>query len=181
MKYKTCISIAETNPIKLKQVLKLSLKKSELVEVRFDFLKPEQIPVVLETIKEELKKTVCTLRPKKEGGSFDGNEKERISILKLIAEYNPFLLDVEFKTMKQNKNLVEYLKKTKSRLLISEHDFKKTPRLSELQNKLNQMSKFSKNIKIVTTAKTTDDGIRILELYNKKKNLNLTLWSTAMN
>ena len=55
--------------------------------------------------------------------------------------------------MKQNKNLVKYLKTTKTKLLISGHDFKKTPSLTELKKKLNQMSKFSSNVKIVTTAK----------------------------
>jgi len=173
MKYKTCISIAETDPKKLIHTLKVSLRKSEFAEVRFDFLKPEQIPLVLESIKKDLKRVVCTLRPKKEGGKFDGNEKERISILKLIAEYNPFLLDIEFSTMKQNKNLVRYLKSAKTKLLVSEHDFKKTPNKSTLQNKLKQMSKFSTNIKIVTTAKTTEDATRILEVYSRKKSLNL--------
>lgn len=173
MKYKTCISIAETNPTRLKKTLKNSLKKAEFVEIRFDFLKPEQIPFVLEDIKKNLKRAICTLRPKSEGGKFEGNEKERISILKLIAEYNPHMIDVEFNTIKHNKSLVKYLKGAKTEVLISEHDFKKTPRLSQLQNKLYQMSKFSKNIKIVTTAKTIEDATTVLELYREKRNLNL--------
>ena len=173
MKYKTCISIAETDHKKLKQILKTGLKKSDLVELRFDFLKPEQIPLVLQNTRKDLKRVVCTLRPKTEGGKFSGNENERISILKLIAEYNPFLLDVEFSTIKKNKELARYLKNTKTNLLISEHDFKKTPKLSELKSKMNQMSKFSSNIKIVTTAKSTDDATRVLELYSKKGKLNL--------
>ena len=173
MKYKTCVSIAETTPKKLKQTLKIALKKSDYVEIRFDFLKKEQIPQVLESVKKDLKKIVCTLRPKSEGGKFAGNEKERISILKLIAEYNPFLLDVEFNTMKQEKTLVKYLKTTKTNLLISWHDFKKTPKFTELKKKLNQMSKFSPNVKIVTTAKSTDESARILQLYNKIAKINL--------
>ena len=173
MKYKTCISIAENTPKKLKQTLKIALRKSDYVEIRFDFLKAEQIPQVLENVKKDLKKIVCTLRPKSEGGKFDGNERERISILKLIAEYNPFLLDVEFNTMKKEKSLVKYLKMTKTNLLISGHDFKKTPNLTELKKKLNQMSKYSSNVKIVTTAKTTDDSTRVLQLYNKKGKINL--------
>jgi len=173
MKYKTCISIAENTPKKLKQTLKIALRKSDYVEIRFDFLKAEQIPQVLENVKKDLKKIVCTLRPKSEGGKFDGNERERISILKLIAEYNPFLLDVEFNTMKKEKNLVKYLKMTKTNLLISGHDFKKTPNFTELKKKLNQMSKYSSNVKIVTTAKTTDDSTRVLQLYNKKGKINL--------
>jgi len=173
MKYKTCVSIAETTPKKLLQTLRIALKKSDYVEIRFDFLKAEQIPQVLETVKKDLKKIVCTLRPKTEGGKFAGKEKERLSILKLIAEYNPFLLDIEFNTMKQNKNLAKYLKTTKTKLLISEHNFKKTPSLTELKKKLNQMSKVSSNVKIVTTAKSTEDSTRVLQLYSKKENINL--------
>ena len=77
MKYKTCISIAEKTPLKTKKILKSALKKSDFVEVRFDFLKSEQIPKTLEMIKRNLNRVVCTLRPKKEGGKFEGNEKRK--------------------------------------------------------------------------------------------------------
>jgi len=173
MKYKTCVSIAEKTPYKIKQTLKIALKKSDYVEVRFDFLKIEQIPEAIEIIKKDLSKIVCTLRPKTEGGKFTGNEKERTAILKLIAEYNPFLLDVEFNTLKRNSSLVKYLKSTKTKLLVSWHDFKKTPSSAELKKKMNQMIKFSSNVKIVCTAKSTDDSNRMLELYSKKGKSNL--------
>ena len=173
MKYKTCVSIAEKTPYRIKQILKIALKKSDYAEVRFDFLKIEQIPEALETIKKDLNKIVCTLRPKTEGGKFSGNEKERIAILKLIAEYNPFLLDVEFNTLKRNSSLVRYLKSTKTKLLVSWHDFKKTPSSAELKKKMNQMAKFSSNVKIVSTAKSTNDSSRMLELYSKKGKNNL--------
>ena len=54
MKYKTCVSIAEKTPYKIKQTLKIALKKSDYVEVRFDFLKIEQIPEAIEIIKKDL-------------------------------------------------------------------------------------------------------------------------------
>ncbi|MBT8242996.1 MAG: type I 3-dehydroquinate dehydratase, partial [Nitrosopumilus sp.] len=167
------VSIAETTPSKTKKTLKIALLKSDYAEVRFDFLKIEQIPETLELIKKDLRKVVCTLRPKTEGGKFQGSEKERIAILKLIAEYNPFLLDVEFNTLKRNSALTKYLKSTKTKLLVSWHDFKRTPSSSELKKKLNQISRFSTNIKIVSTAKTTDDSTRMLELYSKKGKNNL--------
>ncbi len=110
MKYKTCVSIAEKTPYKIKKTLKIALKKSDYAEVRFDFLKSEQVPEALEIIKKDLKKIVCTLRPKTERGKFSGNEKERVAILKLIAEYNPFLLDVEFNTLKRNSAFRRYIK-----------------------------------------------------------------------
>ena len=173
MKHKTCVSIAEKTPDKIKKTLKIALKKSDYVEVRFDFLKIKQIPETIEMIKKDLSKIVCTLRPKTEGGKFAGSEKERIAILKLIAEYNPFLLDVEFNTLKKNSSLVKYLKSTKTKLLVSWHDFKKTPSSAELKKKMKQMSKFSSNVKIVCTAKSTDDSNRMLELYSKKGKISL--------
>jgi 3-dehydroquinate dehydratase-1 len=181
MKYKTCVSIAENSSDKIKNNLKNALKKSDYAEIRFDFLKTEEIPQTLEDIKYELKKVICTLRPKSEGGKFEGSEKERISILKLIAEYNPFLLDIEFNTIKKNKELTKYLKSTKTKLLISWHDFKKTPKFSELKNKMNLMSKFSHNVKIVTTAKSAKDSTTTLQLYSQNKKSNLIAFAMGDN
>jgi len=173
MKYKTCITIAENSSNKVKQNLKIALKKSDYVEIRFDFLKIDEIPKTLEIVKGDLKKVVCTLRPKTEGGKFEGDEKERLSILKLIAEYNPFLLDIEFNTIKNNRTLAKYLKSTKTNILISWHDFKKTPSCEELKKMMKQMIKFSVNVKIVTTAKSIGDSTQILQLYSKKGSNNL--------
>ena len=181
MKFKTCVSIAEKTPNKVNQVLKIALKKSDYAEIRFDFLKIEQIPTTLNLIKKNLNKTVCTLRSKNEGGQFEGSEKERIRILKLIAEYNPFLLDVEFNTLQKNSELTKYLKTTKTKILVSWHDFKKTPNSTELKKKLTSMGKFSQNIKIVSTAKSTDDSTRMLELYSKKGKRNLIAFSMGDN
>ena len=172
MAFKTCVTIAEKNPKKLNSVLNKALKKSDYAELRFDFLKPSQIPEALELTKKKLKKCVCTLRPKAEGGKFPGRESERISILKLIAEYHPFLLDVEYNTLKKNKSLHGYIKKTKTDVLVSWHDFKKTPHPRVLKKMYNQMGRFSKNIKIVSNAKNSGDSSNILSLYTKsKKNL----------
>lgn len=173
MAYKTCVTIAEKTPKKLNSVLKKALKKSDYAELRFDFLKPSQVPDALELIKKNLKKCVCTLRPTSEGGKFSGNEKERISILKLIAEYHPFLIDVEYNTLKRNKNLVKFIKKSKTDILVSWHDFKKTPNSSLLNQLLKQMRKFSKFVKIVTSAKKSNDTSRILSLYSHATNTNL--------
>ena len=84
----------------------------------------------------------------------------------MLAEYNPFLLDVEFNTIQKDKKLVRYLKKTKCRILVSWHDFKKTPSDSQLKNKFNKMRKFSNMVKIVTVAKNVSDASRLLSLYS---------------
>lgn len=173
MKHKTCVSVAEKTPEKLFTTLKKALKKSDYAEIRFDFLKPIQVPEALELSKKYLKKTVCTLRPKSEGGRFSGSEKERISIIKLIAEYNPHLLDVEFNTLTKDRSLFNYIKKTKTDVLVSWHDFKKTPDIGFLEKRFRQMSKFSSNVKIVTTAKDVSDASRVLSLYGMVKKTKL--------
>ena len=165
MVYKTCVSIGEKTPKKISKSLSKALKKSDHAEIRLDFINPESIPETLDIIKKDLRKCICTLRPSSEGGKFSGTEKNRISIIKLIAEYNPFLLDIEFNTIKKNKNLLHYLKSTNTDLLVSWHNFKQTPNTSILKKQYFKMKKFSDNIKIVTTAKTVSDIPKILSLY----------------
>ena len=165
MRYKTCASVAEKTPKRLKQTLTKALKKSDYAEIRFDFLNPNTVPDALQLIRKDLRKCVCTLRPVSEGGKFAGSEKNRISIIKLIAEYNPFLLDIELNTLTKNKNLRRYLKNTGTGILVSWHNFKQTPSISVLKKKLAQMKKISNNVKIVTMAKSINDATQVLSLY----------------
>ena len=176
MRYKTCASVAEKTPKRVKQTLAKALKKSDYAEIRFDFLNPNLVPDALQQIKKDLRKCVCTLRPVSEGGKFSGSEKNRISIMKLIAEYNPFLLDIELNSLSKNKNLQRYLKSTGTDILVSWHSFKQTPGISVLKKKLAQMKKFSNNIKIVTMAKSVNDATRVLSLY-KNNNTKLIAFS----
>jgi len=176
MRYKTCASVTEKTPKRLKQTLTKALKKSDYAEIRFDFLNPNLVPDALQQIKKDLRKCVCTLRPVSEGGKFEGGEKNRISIIKLIAEYNPFLLDVELNTLSKNKNLRRYLKNTGTDILVSWHNFKQTPSNSALKKKLTQMKKISNNIKIVTMAKSINDATQVLSLY-KNNNTKLIAFS----
>ena len=173
MKYKTCVSIAEKNPKKIKDILKKSLLKSEYAEIRLDFVKPSEIPNILQDIEGKISRCVCTLRPKNEGGKFSGKENERISIIKLISEYNPFLLDVEFNTLKKNQKLRQYLKKSNTDILVSWHDFKKTPSANSLNSRLKEMKKLSNFVIVVTVAKSISDTSRILSLYNKSSKTKL--------
>ncbi|RNJ78139.1 MAG: type I 3-dehydroquinate dehydratase [Nitrosopumilus sp. H8] len=166
MKHKTCVSIAEKTPARIKRALDLALSKSDYAEIRLDHVKSIQIPDALELVKKRLGRTVCTIRPKSEGGAFSGTEKERVSILKLASEYDPFLLDVELDTLKKNPGLASYLKGAD--LLVSWHDFEKTPGSAELGRKMSQIAKFSSNIKMACTARTANDATRMLELYSKR-------------
>jgi len=173
MTTKVCVTIAVSSPAKISKELKRALVKSDYAELRLDFLKPSQIPFCLTLVRRHLNRCVCTLRPTTEGGKFSGSEKERISILKLISEFDPYLVDVEYNTLKKNKGLEKYLKNAKTRILVSWHDFAKTPNEQTLRTMFKKMSRFSNNVKIVTTAKNISDMIRVLSLYKVRTNVNL--------
>ncbi len=168
MALKTCVSVAEKTPARVLKSLTKALQKSEYAEIRLDFLSPSEVPRALEQAKKHLKRCVCTLRPKAEGGRFSGTEKERISILKLIAEYKPYLIDIEFLTLEKNKTLLGYVRRTKTSILVSWHDFEKTPPASALLAKLRQMKRLGDNVKIVTTAKSIRDTAAVLSLYKRQ-------------
>lgn len=174
MSAKVCVTIAHSNPRKIVKDIKKVLSESDYVEIRLDFLKPNQIPFCLMLSKKYLKRCICTVRPTSEGGKFQGTEKERISILKLVLEFEPHLVDIEYNTLRKNIGLQKYLKSVRTNILVSWHDFVKTPNDQSLKVMLQKMSKFSNNIKIVTTAKTISDTIRVLSLYkNLPKKYNL--------
>ncbi len=173
MAKKTCAVVAASSSSKLAKDLRTTLAHSDYAELRLDFLKPSQIPYCLNIVRKYLSRCICTLRPRSEGGKFSGTEKERMAILKLVAEYQPYLLDVEYNTLKKNSELYRYIKKTDTDILVSWHDFTKTPNDRTLRSMLKKMSKFSKNVKIVTTSKTISDTIRVLGLYKLATNLNL--------
>ncbi len=84
-----------------------------------------------------------------------------------LKEHKIDFFDVEYKNA--NKNISE-IKKThpESKIIISHHNYKKTPSLRELQNKLSKIKKLNPDIiKIATFAKTFGDSLKILEFMNK--------------
>ena len=152
---------------------KRALRRSDYAELRLDFLNPSQIPSCLIKARPYLSRCICTVRPKSEGGKFQGSEQERISIIKLVSEYSPHLLDVEYNTLQRNKKLYQYLKQGRTNILVSWHDFAKTPSEQTLRLMAKKMSRFSKNVKVVTTAKTISDTLRVLNLYKGARKENL--------
>lgn len=83
------------------------------------------------------------------------------------------MLDVEYNTLQKNKGLYHYLKAGRTNILVSWHDFARTPSAQSLKSMAKKMSRFSKNIKIVTTARTIGDTLRVLSLYKGSRRENL--------
>ncbi len=138
---------------------------ADYVEIRFDFLKPEQLQSAIKAAKDIKDRAVFTLRSKDQGGKFAGSEPDRVKWLHRLAEQKPMLLDVELSTLRENDELADFLESQKTPVLVSWHDFQKTPPSDKIADILSEMRVYSNYVKIVTTAKSVDDSLRLLEMY----------------
>jgi 3-dehydroquinate dehydratase-1 len=163
---KICVSIA---PEDVQSISKHANQAFELgadyVEIRFDFLKPEQLQSAIEAAKGIKDRAVFTLRSKAQGGKFAGSEPDRIKWLHRLAEQKPMLLDIELHTLQENDGLADFLESQKTPVLVSWHDFQETPPSDKIADILSEMRVYGNYVKIVTTAKSLDDSLRMLEMY----------------
>jgi 3-dehydroquinate dehydratase-1 len=172
LRERICVSIGAKTIKELSSSIKQALDLSDFLEIRFDFLEQSDFSSAIKITNVVKSRSVFTLRSLKQHGEFRGNESERIEILKKLYDIRPMLLDVEYDTIINNTSLNNYLQ-NKSNVLISWHNFFSTPSDEYLENKINDMKKFSNNIKVVTMAKNVNDSFRLLNLYEKFKNSNL--------
>lgn len=145
---------------------------ADYVEIRFDFLRPEQLQASIDSVKSIKSKAVFTLRSKDQGGKFVGSEQDRVKWLYKLAEQKPMLLDVELDTLQQNDDLADFLERQKTPVLVSWHDFQKTPPNAKIADILSEMRIYSNYVKIVTTARSVEDSLRLLEMYETATGLN---------
>jgi 3-dehydroquinate dehydratase-1 len=105
---------------------------------------------------------VATNRPKREGGTFEGTEDQRLDILGKAVEAGAEWVDLEDWV---EEGHLRGFSGGKARLLLSHHDFSATPDRLALRRLAETMARRSPAaIKIVTYVRTPEDGLRVLEL-----------------
>ena len=163
---KICVSIGPEDAKSIEKEAERAFQLgADYVEIRFDFLKLDLLPAALNAATGIKDRTIYTLRPKSEGGMFAGSEENRLYWLYRLVEQEPMLVDVELDTLKKNDELADFLEGKKSPLLVSWHDFEKTPPSDYIADLLSEMRTYSNYVKIVTTAQSIEDSLRLLELY----------------
>jgi 3-dehydroquinate dehydratase-1 len=145
-----------------------SLQKQSIsfIEFRFDFLKKyDNLDKILAGISKYKNQSIYTLRPPNEGGQFPSDESQRLILLKKLALAKPMLLDLEYRSVSENNEFADFIDHNNVRTLLSWHDFTGTPDKEFMVELIDNMRVFSNYVKIVTTAKSIDDSINILGLY----------------
>ena len=178
MKPRICVSVSSTSPKELcRKAQRAEALSADLVEVRLDELSNHQeISTVAKSVEIPV---VATNRPVSQRGSFAGPESERLSLLMDAVEGGAAYLDIESSTS-QLDQVIETFRKTGAKIILSHHDYSRTPRISELKSTLTKLQKNNSDLcKIVTTARSLEDNLTILSLL-KTNRRNNPLISFAM-
>jgi 3-dehydroquinate dehydratase type I len=158
---KVCVPIVETTVEKAVIAVKKAERWADLVELRADYLKKIMLPPFLENRRKPL---IVTHRRKREGGRFVGGEKKRLAVLRDAVDLGADYIDVEFSSEKSS--LQGFLvNKGRTQVILSLHDFRRTPSPKELRGLLGQMARLEADVvKIVSLARRWEDNLVILSL-----------------
>ncbi|AAL81816.1 3-dehydroquinase [Pyrococcus furiosus DSM 3638] len=149
-------------------VKKIKLHEADLYELRVDYLESmENIELLL----PHSNKLIVTVRKVEEGGAKRIEEQERLKLFEKFAKIKPAYFDVELYS-----NIVEDVinlsSKIGSKVILSYHNFSKTPSYQTLQSILDSMIELEPDIiKIVTYARDFRDNIEVIKLYENSENL----------
>jgi 3-dehydroquinate dehydratase I len=150
-----CACISEKD---LKKCLAI-LEKVEMAEIRIDLAEFSN-----EEIKEVFskgKKLIATCRP----GRI--KDHERVEMLKIAIESGATYVDIEFEaTLEYKSDIIDFAHKYQCDVIISYHNYDKTPELDELENIVYQCySQGADLAKIATHVNVNRDNSKILSLY----------------
>lgn len=175
-----CVAIGEANEehaISLAQEAANGL--ADVVEIRIDYIEKPDVGKIIESIDCPL---LFTNRADWEGGLFSGNEEERLELLTSSIEQGASYVDLELKSPKSSLNRLQTTISGKStKLIVSSHDFEKTPPGDDLLDILTAMKDCGADIgKIITTANDQQDALRVLKLQEEAWKIDLPLIAFCM-
>jgi 3-dehydroquinate dehydratase type I len=156
-----CIPIVETTMGKALIAIKEVNRLADLIELRADYLRGAKLALLLEN---RQKPFIVTHRSKEEGGKYKGEERKRLSFLQEAIDLGADYIDVELATERSSlQGLIR--NKRGTQVILSFHDFRRTPSPKELQRLFGQMIRLGADvIKIVPFAKSWEDNLNILSL-----------------
>jgi 3-dehydroquinate dehydratase-1 len=191
MKPLLTIPIHSGNTPDREQQLRAKRPEVQAYEIWLDALeKTELNPVRVEELvrrwkKLTKKKLVIVCKDQVENGRFSRIPAEKVELLAAAARAGADYIDIGLHT---GKKWIETLvkKKKKAKLILSFHDFEKTPSVARLKSLAERMKELgADNIKIATFSNTLEDTQQLIELAlqlkkEKKKHIILGMGEKGM-
>ena len=164
-----CATLIAKTPSILIDALEGVKDKASLAEARIDYFEDLDSVDFKRLIKDSPLPLIFTNRHPDEGGNSCEGEEKRVNFLIKAIEAGAAYIDVEFRTEPLlKKKVLEAAKHTSCKVIVSWHDFKKTPDQEELLKILNQIKQDKPDIaKLVTTAHSKKDIQTVMGLYNQ--------------
>lgn len=172
-KPKICVPVMGKNLCLLEEeISNLKDLKYDLVEWRIDFYEDmNQVKEDIHTVRNLLKDTplLVTCRTNNEGGNACVSKEEYCSLLKpVISSQCCDLVDLEcFLDEEIVASLVEFAHENGVKVIMSNHDFSKTPSYEEIMHRFSKMEQMQCDIaKVAYMPKDSDDVLTLLRATN---------------
>lgn len=161
-----CVSIASEKTETALDIAKQAEELADIIEIRLDALEQPAIGPFIDGLSKPL---LFTNRPDWEGGNYKGEEAERVSFLQEAILAGTAFVDIELKTSHSLKQILfKAIDSTKTKLIISWHDFSGTPSSEKLSEILHQQRSSGAQVgKIVTMAEDYQEVLRVLNLQSE--------------
>ncbi len=165
---KICVALTGKDAAEISAMAQPVLYDVDVIEIRLDGMADPDVAKCCTLLRKPL---LYTNRPTWEGGAFSGSEEERIRPLLKAVELNAAYIDFELRAAKDLRtDLLKAMQSSTCRMILSCHDFEITPTANELAKILDHMIDSGAHIgKIITTAHTPDDVLRVLQLQEKAR------------
>jgi len=164
--YRICVPVkAEDVHSAIKMIMEAEELMVDFIEVRMDYMK--NIGNLSDITGSTRIPLIATFRPKRQGGLFDGRDEERIKVLEKSINAGFEYVDLELDTSVLDKT-VEDFKNMGVKLIISHHDFNRTPTTLELRWLLSRELSYEPDIcKLVTYANHLEDNLICLKFLSR--------------
>ena len=160
-----CVPIRARNMRQLRTLVRRAARDADILEIWMDSL-PAALKKNPATVRALTgKKLLAVNKPVREKGEWKGTEKDRVDLLKKCADAGFDYIDIGVDTdVRLIAGLRENMRRP-AKLIVSFHDFLKTPDVRELRRIVGKGAKLGADIvKIVTFAGKREDNITIAEL-----------------
>lgn len=160
---KLCVAVGAADADEMfRLVSEASERRESFVELRLDMLEnPADGPAVVDRVQRSLVSmlVLATCRRKEAAGEFTGSVGEQRMILEAAAAAGAQMLDVEIESAEQDPSVVAELRE-KARVVLSYHNFEKTPAMGPV---LKRLQRYEADVyKIAAAALKPSDNLKLL-------------------
>lgn len=180
------VAVILENPLETSK--KAAEKGADILEIRLDLLGIRDLERAAEIIREIKSETgiplLVTNRSRAEGGTWEGKEEDRIGLLTnlISSKDGPDAIDIELSAgRKERDKIIKEAKGHGKTVIISSHDFLKTPSPQDMKAILEEMFLAGADIaKLAVMPRSMEDTLNLLRVTLDFKDTGKSVCTIAM-